>query len=216
MFIKHRKSGQGPFSVVLMKIYADLPSQGMTLRQLLDKLGSRGRLALCILLSVPFLLPVSIPGSSTPFGLVMAIVGIGVITDKPIHLPRFLADKNIEMQYLQPILHKAINLIGRIERFTHPRYPMLTGKLSSIINGLVMILSAVLLMIPMPLPFANTIPAYGVLFLAAGNLEKDGLLILAGYFMTTLSILYFWMLFFLGIEGVQALFPKVFNLFSGN
>ncbi len=206
MFIKKGYSDQTPFSVILMNLYTALPSRGMTLQQLLDNLGSRGRLALCILLTIPFLLPVSIPGSSTPFGLVIAIIGVGVVRNKPIRLPAFLAGKVIETQYLQPLLHKAINLFGRIERFTYPRYKMLTGKLPSLASGLVMLLNALLLMAPLPLPFSNTFPAYGVLFLAAGNLEKDGLLIMAGYITTALSLIYFGILIFFGTEGIQSIF----------
>ncbi len=187
-----------------------LPAKGISLRNLMGLLGSRGRLALCMLLTVPFLLPISIPGSSLPFGLVIIIIGWGVVTDKPLRIPRRFAGRIIAKQYLLPILKKAIKIFTRIEKLAHPRLLMLTqGRLPSIINGLVMILGAILLMSPLPLPLSNALPAYGVLFLAAGNLEKDGFLIILGYVLVTLSLLYIGLLFFLGTEGLQAIFPLI-------
>jgi hypothetical protein len=60
-------------------------------------------------------------------------------------------------------------------------------------------------MSPLPLPLSNTLPAYGVLFLALGSLERDGYLILAGYFMVFLTLVYLGLVGLLGRAGAQAL-----------
>ena len=196
-----------PFSNVLEKMAYSLPPEGMTLRVLLDRLRSQGLLALCMVLTVPFLLPVSIPGSSTPFGLVIALFGLGIVVGRPLQLPKRVADRPISSEHLYPVLQKGSWLFVRIEKFARFRLPLLTSAMIwNRIHALVMVFSAILLMAPLPIPFSNTIPAYGVLLLAAGSLERDGYLILSGYLMVVLSLGYFVLLGILGTAGVKALF----------
>jgi len=40
-------------------------------------------------------------------------------------------------------------------------------------------------------PFSNTLPAVAILFLSLGMLERDGLIIVAGYLMNVATIFYF-------------------------
>lgn len=196
-----------PFSQVLAQLADSLPPTGLTPRELLDRLHTRGLLALCMVLTIPFLLPMSIPGSSTPFGLIIALTGLGVVAGRPPRLPGRFMDRPIRAEHLLPVFRKGAWLFGKIEMLTRPRLWFLAGgRTPARVNGLVMVLSAVLLMVPLPLPFSNTLPAYGVLFLAAGSLEGDGCLVLAGYLMVALTLVYFGLLALLGTIGVKALF----------
>ncbi|NTW04704.1 MAG: exopolysaccharide biosynthesis protein [Peptococcaceae bacterium] len=200
-----------PFSKILAEILEYLPPKGLTFQELFLSLGLRGQLALCMVLTVPFLLPVSIPGSSVPFGLVICIIAIRAIRDKPLQLPEKYANQLIGRKYLQFVLKRAIKIFSYLEKFSRPRLLVLTtGVFSQIVNGTIMLLVSVMLMFPLPIPFSNTLPAYAVLFLAAGNLERDGFIMLAGYLMTFFSVTYFSILFFMGTEGLIALFPWLF------
>ncbi|MCL6611645.1 MAG: exopolysaccharide biosynthesis protein [Peptococcaceae bacterium] len=197
-----------PFSRTLAGLADSLPPEGLTLGELLERLGPRGLLALCMVLTVPFLLPASVPGSSTPFGLVIALIGLQVAAGRSPRLPGRMVDRPIAAENLLPVLQKGAWLFGRMERVARPRLPALTrGRTPARINAMVMVISAILLMAPLPLPFSNTLPAYGVLFLAAGSLERDGCLVLAGYLMVALTAVYFGLLALLGMAGLQALFP---------
>jgi hypothetical protein len=51
--------------------------------------------------------------------------------------------------------------------------------------------NALLMGLPLPIPFTNLLPAYTILFLALGAFESDGLLILGGYGMTVVTTLFF-------------------------
>lgn len=195
------------FSEVLSQLASAMPPDGLTLRQLIHCLRDRGMLVLCMVLTVPFLLPVSIPGSSTPFGLAIVLVALGAITGRPPWLPGRFADRTIPAGSMLMVLKKGAALFARIERWTKPRLPLLTsGKTMRLVNGMLLIFSAILLMAPLPLPFSNTLPAYGVLFIAAGSLEKDGYLLVLGYLMIFLAVLYFGLLAILGAAGLQMLF----------
>jgi hypothetical protein len=198
------------FSTVLFDIARTIDPQGLTLRELLERFGERGLLMLCIVLTIPFLLPASIPGSSIPFGLVIALNGIGVLTHRSPWLPARLMNRRLDAKHLIVVLEKAGRLFTRLEGVMHPRLLVLThGGTIGRFNGILLVLSGILLMAPLPLPFSNTLPAYAALFLSAGSLERDGYLILAGYLMVLLTIAYFGGLAVFGGVGARALWSYV-------
>jgi hypothetical protein len=198
------------FSTVLFDIARTIDPQGLTLCELLERFGERGLLMLCIVLTIPFLLPASIPGSSIPFGLVIALNGIGVLTHRSPWLPARLMNRRLDAKHLIVVLEKAGRLFTRLEGVMHPRLQVLThrGTIGRF-NGVLLVLSGILLMAPLPLPFSNTLPAYAVLFLSTGSLERDGYLILAGYLMVLLTIAYFGGLAVFGGVGARALWSYV-------
>jgi hypothetical protein len=193
-------------SQVLRDIARSVPVEGLTIRELLERLGERGLLLLAMVLTVPFLLPVSIPGASTPFGLIIALIGVGVITNRPPWLPDRLMRRRLSAEQVVSVLERGARLCARVEKLIHPRLFLLTHPATlGRINGVLLVLSALLLMVPLPLPFSNTLPAYGVLFLAAGNLERDGYLVVAGYLMLTLSVAYLSAVVVMGTARIQTL-----------
>ncbi len=198
------------FSEVLWELSRSLPAQGMTLMELMNCLRDKGLLVMCMVLTVPFLLPMSIPGSSTPFGLVIAFIGLGVLVGKTPKLPGRIMNRPIAAENLFTVLDKGSGLFKRIEKFTRPRLPFIAcGETMQRVNAALLVVSALLLMLPLPLPFSNTLPAYGVLFLAAGSLERDGCLVLMGYLMILLATVYFALLALLGAAGLQMLFSQI-------
>ncbi|MGN5110633.1 exopolysaccharide biosynthesis protein [Aeromonas hydrophila] len=153
----------------------------ISLRQMLALVGEQGMLLFCVLLTVPFLLPVSIPGVSTPFGLLILFIGIGITLNRVPWLPAILMERRFAAEQLKPTLHKGADLLARIDRFIRPRLLLLTG--SSTINrcnGLLIMLAALLLMLPLgAIPFTNAMPAWAILLLAIG-------LLMAGQSVSTL------------------------------
>jgi hypothetical protein len=193
-------------SSVLSEIACSLPCEGLTLRELLERFGDRGLLMFSMILTMPFLLPVSIPGSSFPFGLIIALNAIGIVTHRAPWLPDCLMNRRLTTEQLKRVLEKGLRLFTRVERLVHPRLLVLThGATTARLNGMLLGFSGILLMSPLPLPLSNTLPAYGVLFLALGSLERDGYVILAGYVMVFLTLVYLGLVGLLGRAGAQAL-----------
>ena len=50
---------------------------------------------------------------------------------------------------------------------------------------------ALMLLLPLPVPFSNIIPAWGIMLIAGGLLERDGAFIIAGYVASLLTIAFF-------------------------
>ncbi|MCC7449833.1 MAG: exopolysaccharide biosynthesis protein [Anaerolineae bacterium] len=170
-----------------------LPPEGITLRQMFEQLGEQGLLVFCVILTIPNLLPVQLPGASTVFGLLILFLGIGVVLNRIPWLPERLMRRHLHTKDLVTLLNRGSHLCARIDRLSRPRLLSLTGNtVVNRFNGLMLLLGAVLLMMPLTIiPFSNTLPAWGILLVCIGILQRDGLMILVSYVFTFLTVLYF-------------------------
>ena len=88
----------------LASIIEQLPEDSLTLGELLDVFGDEGLLLLTILLTIVFLIPVSIPGVSTVFGGAILLIGVSRLVGRPLWLPRKLREKALPAAKLRPAL----------------------------------------------------------------------------------------------------------------
>jgi hypothetical protein len=180
-------------SAVLVTVAESMPPATVSLRELLSLIGEQGLLLICAFLSLPFLIPVSIPGVSTVFGLAIILIGIGVTLNRVPWLPRRILDRPLSTPALKQAFEKGAGIVARFERWIRPRWPMLTrGTVINFMHGAALVLAGVLLMFPLGLvPFSNTLPGIAILLLSLGIIERDGLFIAGGYVMIVVTIVYF-------------------------
>lgn len=198
-------------SELLEDVIHSIRGEHITLRDLLAMMGENGLLLLCAFLSLPFLFPVSIPGVSTVFGAGIVLISAAITLNRLPWLPEKVADRRLESGKLRPVLERGVTFLRRFDRFFKPRMAGLTsGALMNRVNGLVLMGAGLLLMAPLGLiPFSNTLPGVAILLLAAGISQRDGLVVLAGYVMVVLTIVYFAALAFLAYSAGQS-----FNIFG--
>jgi hypothetical protein len=164
----------------------------VTLRELLGLVGEQGLLVFCAILAMPFLLPVTLPFMSTALGLPMLLIGIAVVLNRVPWLPDRLLDHALPGETVQHVLERAVHAADRFEHLVRPRLLALTATpLVNSLNGIALVVAVLVLMAPLPLvPFANTLPAIGVILLCLGMAERDGRVILIGYVVSVLSTAY--------------------------
>lgn len=198
-------------SELLEDVIGSIRGDYVTLRDLLTTMGENGLLLLCGFLSLPFLVPVSIPGVSTVFGAGIVLVSAAVTLNRLPWLPGRIADRRLESGRLVPVLERGVRFLKRIDRFFKPRLPFLTsGAMVNRVNGLALMGAGLLLMLPLSLiPFSNTLPAVAALLLSAGISQRDGLVVAAGYAMIALTVVYFGAIAFVAYSAGQS-----FNLFG--
>jgi len=191
----------------LSRAIAQIDGPTITLRRLLVLVGEHGMLFLCALLTIPFLIPVSIPGVSTVFGAAIILISLGITMNRLPWLPDRLMDRELDAVKLSGILRRGANVVAKVEAYIRPRMGAITdGAVASRVNGLALIFSGVLLMAPLGLiPFSNTLPAFAILLLAVGMSQRDGLVVLAGYAMILASLIYFGVLAYLAFIAGQGL-----------
>ncbi|MGH8084631.1 MAG: exopolysaccharide biosynthesis protein [Lysobacter sp.] len=193
----------------LAGIIRDLPEDKLTLGELLDVFGDEGLLLLTMLLTLVFLVPVSIPGVSTVFGAAILLVGISRLIGRPLWLPARLMDKGLPADKLRPGLTGGMVWVRRLETISRPyRLRMFVdGRAQNLVNNLAFILAALLLMAPFGfVPFSNTLPALALLFYAVGLIQRDGGAMLLGHLANIGTIIYFGVLIGGGGVAVRELF----------
>lgn len=173
----------------------------LTLREVIYVLRGRAYLLVVLLLALPFLTPLPLPGLSTPFGLAIALVALRLSLGQRPWLPKKLQRKQLPAGFFAKLFRVAERIIRFLEKFLRPRWPVVTGSPWLLqVHALVMLVSALALLLPLPIPFTNSFPAWTLLLLAGGLLERDGAAIVLGYVVFVAGVLYF---VFLGEAATQ-------------
>ena len=177
----------------LLRAMGGLSDGQVTLRELLHDIGDHGPLILCAVLTLPFLLPVSIPGVSTVFGLAIIFLSAGIVANRKPWLPERIMDRPLNAEKLKGVLNRSLSIVDRVENVVRERALALTASnFANRVNGLTILASAALLMFPLGLvPFSNTLPAFAILFLSVGMAQRDGIVVVAGYAMLAATVIYF-------------------------
>lgn len=189
----------------LQAIIVELPEDQLTLGELLQVFGDEGLLLLTILLTLVFLIPVSIPGVSTVFGAAILLVGISRVFGRPLWLPAKLRARALPAARLRPALDGGLHWVRRLEKISRPYRlrGLVEGALPELFNNLAFILAALLLMAPFGfVPFSNTLPGLALLLYAIGMIQRDGTAIVLGHLANIGTIIYFGIL--IGGGGMAA------------
>lgn len=195
----------GCYSDILSSMPQKITRDEITLKDFLELMGKSGGLITCMVLAVPFLIPISIPGTGIIAGLVIFIISTSIMLDKRYLIPTRLLNRKMSKKNLIKVLDATFRLLIYLEKYIKPRFLTMTNKsIMRKINSFLMIFSALLFMTPLPIPLTDTLPALCVFFLAAGTLECDGYLILAGYGVIIITTLYFASVILLGWAGLSA------------
>lgn len=160
-----------------------------------------------LLFSLPFVSPITIPGLSCPFGVLLMIVGYRFMRHKRLWLPLKVSHKRISHKHLKKLVTVLESLLKKIRRVTHPRLAALLHPPWLYLNGFLICLQGLMMALPLPIPLANTAGALPVALMAIGLLLSDGLFILFSYLASLLAIAFFVGLFWLGVEGFDRIAP---------
>ena len=180
---------------------------------MIEILHGRGLQFVVILLCLPFLAPVTVPGISIPFGLAIALCGLRIAFGHKPWLPAFILNRSISYSVLERMVHFGCAIYEKVEKVVRPRLGfLLAGPGMGMMIGLAIALSGIFLSLPIPPPFplTNTIPGFAIICLSLGLMERDGGLILCGYLLTSIAAIYVALIALLGKAGVDHLW-KMFK-----
>lgn len=169
----------------------DLPV--ITLGKIVEHVEGEALLIVCLVSILPFMQPIPIPGLSSILGLIVLLQGIGLIFwSKPL-LTKKMRSLNITHEKFE-IIYKAAKkfstFTSKISAFKHP---MTNTRVSHILCGIAIVLSAAFLSLPLPIPFSNLVPALSIFLICIGLLEEDLVLIMIGMGITATVL---WMAMF--------------------
>lgn len=162
-------------------------SSKVTLNEVLQLAGERVFGFLLVILALPSALPVPAPGYSTPFGFVIFLLAVQLISGAKLPwLPAKISNHPIELKQIQGVIKAGIPWLRRIEILSRPRLSYICTSLPGRVTiGIVIALMAISMMIP--IPGTNTLPAIGIFVTSFGLIEDDGAISLGGLVLCLLG-----------------------------
>ncbi len=195
-------------STIISNLCTENGDLKISLKELQNQLKQQGLGLWIILLSLPSALPIPAPGYSTPFGLILAWIGILLLQNKTqLNLPPKWQQRELHLS--AKIIQLGLKFLTFIERFVKPaRFPKLKKILHLKVIGLNIFILACIMALPIPL--TNTAPAAIILLFGIGLLENDGLLLffcqIGSFILINIYVLLIFYIGFFGIESLTKLF----------
>ena len=175
------------FSDVLERL-GQAQGEKLSLREMVEAFGERGFGAVILMLALMALFPWP-PGGKAVFSVpVILIAAEMALQREEVWLPRWLLNLSVSRQTYRATTAKVLPRLRQVERLTRPRGPALTGEVADVVIGVICILLA--LMMALPVPFGDALPGLTLALFGLGIIQRDGAFVLAGLFGTAVCGVY--------------------------
>ena len=166
---------RAPSSRVLEEVIRQAPAEYVTIGWLTSTLHRHSFGIIMLSLGLLATTPV---GSTVP-ALILAIMAVQLITGRaePV-FPQFIMTRRLPTKQLLWLCDRAIHVLKYLEKAVHPRWPMTFEMAKRAVGVIVLLLTAVLLL--MPVPLSNVAPAAVISLISLAYVEEDGLLLSVG------------------------------------
>jgi hypothetical protein len=193
------------FSQELRALAGQFSERPAQLGELLEATQGRGFELLLVCITLPFLTPIPLPGFSIPFGIVVAIIGARLALGEKPWLPQRVLQRELPPRFIANLLRGTSRIVQGLELFLRPRLTFMNEHfVFRRLAGCMIALSGMVMLLPLMLPFSNSLPAWTVLLLAAGSLERDGLFFIAGSLSFLLTFAYFTLVIIGGAHAMES------------
>jgi hypothetical protein len=161
-----------PTSVVLQDLLDEAPADYFTLEWLIASLPDRSFGIVMLLLGVLAMVPI---GSMVP-GLLLAILAAQMTVGRPGPVfPRRIATHPLPTRHLVLMGRQPILVLKWLERVIRPRWPTPFGATKRVIGIVVLLLTSLILLAPLPL--TNVPPGADIALISLAYIEEDGVLL---------------------------------------
>src|SRR5438093_7766664 len=174
---------RGPSSRVLQEVIRQAPAEYVTVGWLISTLRRHSFGIIMLSLGLLATTPV---GSAVP-GLILAIMAVQLIVGRaePV-FPHFIMTRRLPTRQLLRLGGRAIHVLKYLEKAVHPRWPMAFEVAKRAVGIMVLLLTVVLLLTPVPL--SNIAPAIVISLISLAYVEQDGLLLSAAFLAAIILI----------------------------
>jgi len=176
-------------SALLREIADDPARERISVADLMATMQLRAFGALLLIFALPNTVPAP-PGTSAILGLPLVYLTWQLMLGRTPWLPRFINERSMTRRDFAALVAKISPLLERAERLLQQRLTQVTTPTAERAVGALCLILAVVLFLPIPL--GNMLPAFAISLIALGILERDGLWIVVGAVLSLLSLLLVW------------------------
>lgn len=186
----------------------ELPGEGLSVRTVADRFGDKGFGLFLAILALPSALPVPATGYSTPFGVLMVLLGFQLVMGRSRPwLPERALNASVSKTFARKIFGTAAWILKWTEVLVRPRMEWINGRAGQAFMGGVVIFMGSLMILPIPM--TNTFPAFVIFMIGVSLSEDDGLIALFAFVTGVLAAAFYiyvvYLLATLGVDGVLEL-----------
>jgi hypothetical protein len=184
--IARRGKEKPPRLSTILQLLAGSDEERITIGRLVEAFADRAFGALMFIFALPNVIPMP-PGTSAVLGLPLVVIAAQLtIGRKTLWLPKSLLNRTIRTVDLQRIHNVVGRYVRMIERLLSPRLTFFFGPVGDRVIGAICLLMAIILFLP--IPFGNMLPALAIACFALSLLERDGLMALFGLLVAAISV----------------------------
>jgi hypothetical protein len=179
-------------SILLEDVAAAADGESVSLRRIVAGLGDRSFAALLLVPGLALVSPLSgIPGAPTLGASLIALIVVQMLIGREcLWLPRLLADRRIPARRLRQAVSVMRGPVWRAEGVMAQRLGFLADRPWSFVAlGTCLVLTLIVPLMEI-VPFLATTVGLVISLLAAGMLVRDGLLMVCGYGLVLLGLLF--------------------------
>ena len=183
---RRRRKPRKRLSDILTEIGTDTARTRISVADIMEATGARAIGALILLFAAPKVLPTP-HGTTSSLGLPLVDLTAQLMLGRLPWLPKFISERSIYRADFIGMMDRAAPLLARAEKLLKPRFSLLVSAPAERVVGTICFILAMILLLPIPL--GNMLPALAICLFAFGILEKDGLWIIAGAIVAALSLI---------------------------
>ena len=202
-------SERGALLPTLDRLFAGPRESVLTLDEFLNGLETRSYAFAIAALDVINVVPTGIPWLSTVTGVPMFLLVIQYFLGRPApSLPAFIGRRGLSRGKLQDFLGRARRHIARLENAVHPRRDWWVSGLPR--RALLVAWLLLIVLLALPVPFDNLLPAVAILFFCLALLEGDGVMAMLGWLFTIITAIWTIFLLTIGHMVISQLLKAIF------
>lgn len=184
-----RRRPRRKLSEILVDMAADDSRERVSIADLVRAMDGRAFGALLLVFAFPNALP-AIPGTSGILGLPLLFLAAQMTLGRSPWLPRFISLRSMARTDFANLVDRVTPWLERADTLTASRlHPLVDGPAERLIGLVCLILATVLVL---PVPFGNMLPGLAICMVALGVLERDGLWVLIGTVTGALALVVAW------------------------
>ncbi|WP_206427928.1 exopolysaccharide biosynthesis protein [Rhizobium sp. CIAT894] len=169
----------------MRQMAADRSRERISIGDLFQTMGDRAISALMLIFALPNAFPTP-PGTSAVLGAPLVFLAVQLTFGLKPWLPRAIADRSMRREDFETIVGRIHRWLAWAERMLKPRLAIFAEPPAEYLAGLACLALSIVLVLPVPL--GNILPAITISVFAFGIMGRDGLFALGGFVMTAVSL----------------------------
>ncbi|WP_137388443.1 exopolysaccharide biosynthesis protein [Rhodoligotrophos defluvii] len=194
-------------SEVLSDIAADHSRERISVGDLLTAMHDRALAALLFIFALPNVIPTP-PGTSSVLGVPLIFLAAQLMLGLRPWLPKVITKRSMARSDFAALITRASPWLAKAERLLRPRLGLFAHPPAEYFIGAVCFLLTIILFLPIPL--GNMLPALAICLLSLGILERDGVWTLIGLGTAVGAVALVWGVLYALIKSALFILAKAF------